>query len=1013
MNKVLFFGFLFFLSINLFAQITWMGNEYTTLASTQYLGDNILFEIQSYPQGENQGAQVYIDWNNDGYGSTLNVDYFNLTYQGSVGNNSKWNAYVKMRATGTHNRQYLGWQTGQSDYNTGDLGTFTVSALENPSGNSALSSSSSSISLSWTKWNSKNVMILRKLSSASWTEPNQGTAYSVGNTIGDATVVYNGSGTSFTDSDLLPNTSYDYRFYSENYSYYSGGAISANISTNNTSTTDYFRSKSTGDWNTAGTWESSPNNSNWATSTLVPGENATSITILAGHNITLNADNVTVSSLTINSGATFTASDETSRTLTIAAGGSLTNNGTFTAGTGTVSFAGSGTVSGTVGFNNVSIAGGVNFGASSTVSGVLQINAGGYVITNAPTYLTGSILRYNTGTDYDISGEWYADQTTGAGIPYNVDINSSTQVHFSGSQKHTMNGSFTIASGKTFSLSSEYGADFYIKGDFINNGGTFNSNSRLVTFNGTANQEFKGAGSTSFGYVTIDNSAGVVLNGSGLITVGNDLTINFGKKLTINPGKSLTVSGTLTNNAGSSGLVIKSDATSTGSLITNGTVTGNITAQRYIPGYSKGATGFHLLSSPVSGQLISPGFVNVESIPAATDFYYFNEEHNYWINIKNNLGNYNQGATWENFSNEANPSFIVGKGYLVGYSTAPDPTLEFTGEPNTGNLASGSGIPALTYTEGLGKGWNLVGNPYPSAIDWDHAEWVKTNINGSVYVYEGSSGNYISWNGTTGGLTDGIIPAMQGFFVKADAASPALTIPNNARVASSSNLYKSSYDAVADNVLVVSCESQGLSDQLYLHFDDEATVNYDSRFDAYKLMGTGNSPQIYSSSDDKLLSISALPLSFDEMAIPVHVKVIVPGLHTLSLPINTLVASQQVYLEDTKENTVVKLTATDSYSFIGETTDSPSRFKLTFSGVGLDSPVTTDPQTIFTYGNQLFIQNPGTALVEIYTFAGQLVARQNVNESGLWSQPLHLSAGQYVVRVVNGSFAKTAKVVLF
>lgn len=493
----------------------------------------------------------------------------------------------------------------------------------------------------------------------------------------------------------------------------------------------------------------------------------------------------------------------------------------------------------------------------------------------------------------------------------------------------------------------------------------------------------------------VPSTANVEIRGAVDLAADKTLTVN---DLAISSGNFLT---------------LKSTSSGTGSLITNGTVTGNITAQRYIPGYSKGATGFHLLSSPVSGQLISPGFVNVVSISATTDFYYFNEEHNYWINIKNSSGTYNRGDTWQNFSNDANPAFIVGKGYLVGYSVAPDPTLEFSGVPNTGNLASGSGIPALTYTEGVGKGWNLVGNPYPSAIDWDHAEWVKTNINGSVYVYEGSSGNYISWNGTAGGLTNGIIPAMQGFFVKAEAVSPALTIPNNARVASSSNLYKSSYDAVADNVLVVSCESQGLSDQLYLQFDDEATVNYDSRLDAYKLMGTGNSPQIYSTADDRLLSISALPLFFDEMAIPVHVKVVVSGLHTLTLPINTLLNSQQVYLEDTKENTVVKLTATDSYSFIGETTDSPSRFKLTFSGVGLDSPVTTDPQTIFTYGNQLFIQNPGTALVEIYTFAGQLVARQNVNESGLWSQPLHLSAGQYVVRVVNGSFAKTAKVVLF
>ena len=63
------------------------------------------------------------------------------------------------------------------------------------------------------------------------------------------------------------------------------------------------------------------------------------------------------------------------RTLSIANNGQLTNNGTFTKGTGTVNFAGSGTISGTVSFNNVTINGGVNFGTASTVDGTLTVNA--------------------------------------------------------------------------------------------------------------------------------------------------------------------------------------------------------------------------------------------------------------------------------------------------------------------------------------------------------------------------------------------------------------------------------------------------------------------------------------------------------------------------------------------------------------------------------------------------------------------------------------------------------------
>ncbi len=206
-------------------------------------------------------------------------------------------------------------------------------------------------------------MIVRRLTSTGATAPTQGTAYTVGSTLGTGTVIYNGSATSFNDTGLTPGTSYTYTFYSENWNYYSPGATATATTTIQTSAAnDHFRSLATGNWSIAGTWESSPNNVNWITSTLIPGSTVTSVTILSGHNITLDA-NVTVPGLTINSGGTFTASDATARTLIIAAGGTLTNNGTFTSGIGTVNFAGTGIVDGTVGFNNVNIAGGVNFGS--------------------------------------------------------------------------------------------------------------------------------------------------------------------------------------------------------------------------------------------------------------------------------------------------------------------------------------------------------------------------------------------------------------------------------------------------------------------------------------------------------------------------------------------------------------------------------------------------------------------------------------------------------------------------
>ena len=120
-----------------------------------------------------------------------------------------------------------GW-TDSTTYPPASMAYFTVNALNNPSTQDAAVASESQINLSWVKNpQNHNVMVVRKLSTDSWTEPTQGTAYSAGNSIGSGTVVYNGSNNSFNDTDLAADTTYDYKFYSENNSYYSAGVTAS------------------------------------------------------------------------------------------------------------------------------------------------------------------------------------------------------------------------------------------------------------------------------------------------------------------------------------------------------------------------------------------------------------------------------------------------------------------------------------------------------------------------------------------------------------------------------------------------------------------------------------------------------------------------------------------------------------------------------------------------------------------------------------------------------------------
>ena len=79
----------------------------------------------------------------------------------------------------------------------------------------------------------------------------------------------------------------------------------------------------------------------------------------------------------------------------------------------------------------------------------------------------------------------------------------------------------------------------------------------------------------------------------------------------IDAGKALSVTGLITNNA-TEGIVIKSDASGTGSLLDNG-ISGPGTArvERYLTKYNVVNDGmYHFLSSPVTSQAIATGFSN-------------------------------------------------------------------------------------------------------------------------------------------------------------------------------------------------------------------------------------------------------------------------------------------------------------------------------------------------------------------------------------------------------------------
>lgn len=159
-------------------------------------------------------------------------------------------------------------------------------------------------------------------------------------------------------------------------------------------------------------------------------------------------------------------------------------------------------------------------------------------------------------------------------------------------------------------------------------------------------------------------------------------------------------------------------------------------------------------------------------------------------------------------------------------------TVNFRGPINQGTIAIKNQLGnALSYTNSgtpTADGWNLVGNPYPSAIQWNNTGWSKgSNIDPTVWVWDVVGNVWHSYNASTstGDLTNGVISIGQGFWVYVTGASSTLTITEAAKSSSGNGSYfRESNESVQS--LIVSLNQGEISEQSYLIPKNQVGGNY-------------------------------------------------------------------------------------------------------------------------------------------------------------------------------------------
>ena len=589
-----------------------------------------------------------------------------------------------------------------------------------------------------------------------------------------------------------------------------------------------------------------------------------------------------------------------------------------------------------------------NFTGSLTVNGNITFAGGIDVIENRATLIISGNLTLGTGT-----GNYCWNRNQGhMEIGGNV-LGGGTCILRHGNDAHIMLGGqlFPVGFGGTLQLVTP-------------------TDLNTVEYFGTSAQIVKPF-SVAYRNLIISNT-NAVASIEAAVTANTSLVIKPGAALTVSSG-SLTVGPTAT-------FTIESDATGTGSFISNNTYNGNV--ERYIAGHNGNANdGWHLLSSPVSAQAISAFHT-----PGSGDFYKWDEATNTWINRTASGGGLN-GLFETNFT--------AGTGYMVANNTTD--TKTFTGSINASNLS----VTGLTYSGSSSyAGWHLLGNPFSSAINWNNGNWALNNVDANAQIWNEANASY------TVILPNEAIPAMNGFMVHASQNNASLTIPASARAHSNVNWYKSENNA--ERIVLTAFDIEGQTAQsTIIRFDANATEGYDSNYDSHFLAGLA--PMFYSISPDFKLALNTLPQLDGSLSIPLGFEKNSSNEFTIELAEN--ISGQAVYMTDLKTSETVNLTE-NSYTYSSAEGDNVNRFLLHFALLGVDKPETLNGMNAWAYDGQLYLLSPEPGDVTIYDLRGRKLSGFRSESNGLQNHPLNLPSGVYIISFQGRASVKTAKVIV-
>lgn len=756
-------------------------------------------------------------------------------------------------------------------------------------------------------------------------------------------------------------------------------------------------------------------------------------------------------SLVINTGSTVDYNRNGDQIISNPSLSGITGSSTVTEGAGTntayyhVLFSGSGTKSGNS-YTRVHQNGSVRITGTPVVdfSGSnLGLNAG-----NTTDFIMegGRLILGSGGTQPNMNGQY---SLSGGVIEFTG--SSAVQIRTGVSPKQYLNievSGTNVSAGTT----DDSGLTFQSGGTFtVKKGGVFKV-PNTAGFTGTAASaiknsavlsainletgstvEYKRAGDqvitaqVNVGQGAEGNYANLKISGSGIKSPDTNLTVK--ENIVVVSGelriKSTTDNLTNTDNHLPNVLWAHQGIQNTGGTVTLGnnaqlmqdatgvTNTGNVVVERDTRIPASGTAQYVYWSSPVVPSSAASGTFFKTIFPGhTTQPLYYNETNDYFYN---STGAYMQGRG------------LAVKNPVTSGSPA-SLTAKLTGTPFNGNAS-------FTMTMN-GRGFNLVGNPYPSNISlqelytlnggdpavetedgkiastfhlWDNSFNADNTQEGSGY----GGASYATYNAKGSGTGNpanssskdpdgGIASIAQGFMVKAIKPTDKTLIFNNTVREPMKSIFFKGENPDAGKFWIRMTTPRNQFSTTAITYSKGATDSFDS-FDSR--INSNSSDLIYSLADDQKLAIQGRAFEFSTSDIvPLGSKSYEAGVHTIHLWKRQGIfdGQQQIYLKDKQTGTVTNLSK-GSYSFTASAGETTGRFEIVYKD---SSVLATDSEAVngfsaYLNGTNFVARSDRKILLnaQLYDSGGRLLAdAPGKNQTQILFRADHLAHGIYVIK---------------